>query len=166
MRPLDFDFAERRGPGRAGWLLLALGVLFVLDLARTYLPLRGEVARVEARLARSDRGVSRQETASPEELASARAVIRRFAAPWPALFHAIETVRLDGVGLLAVEPDPASGQVLISGEARDYLTALTYVAQLETQPGLRRVHLARHEVRDGEPRRPVAFSVSARWGNP
>ena len=171
MRPLGFDFAERRGPGWAGWLLLAVGVVFAADLARTYVPLRGEVGRVEARLARSDeRAAAPRETArreaSPEEFAEARAVVARFAAPWPALFAALEAVRIDGVALLAIEPDPASGNVLITGEARDYLAVLTYVARLETQPALGRVHLSRHEVRESEPRRPVAFTVSARWRRP
>jgi hypothetical protein len=164
MRPLDFDFAERRAPGWAGWVLLAAGVVFAADLARSYLPLRDEIPRIEARLAKSNepKGLERHPV-SAEEFAEARSVVARFAAPWPTLFAAIESVRIDDVALLAIEPDPASGHVLISGEGKDYLAVLTYVARLEAQPGLSRVHLSRHEVREAEPRRPVSFSVSARW---
>jgi hypothetical protein len=170
MRPLDFDFAERRGPGLAGWLVLAAALLFAADLARSYLPLRDEIARIEGRVAKSAPGqrAARAEAGSvnPEEFSAARAVVGRFSAPWPALFDAIEAVRMDEIALLAIEPDAASGQVLISGEGRSYVAVLTYVSRLEAQPGLTRVHLARHEVRETEPRRPVAFSVAARWRQP
>jgi hypothetical protein len=164
---LDFEFVERRGAGWIGWALLVIGALFVADLARTYFTLRNEVPRIEARLTAENRTLPSEKparnAATAEELTEARAVVARFAAPWPALFAAIEASRIDEVSLLTIEPEASSGHVVITGEARNYLAVLTYVARLEAQAGLGRVHLARHEVRETEPRRPVAFSISARW---
>jgi hypothetical protein len=171
VRRLNFDFAGRRAPRWAGWLMLALGLAFVADLARSYVALRAETARVEARVAAvgaRPTAPSRSESrgALAEEIAEARTVVARFAAPWPALFSAIESSRTDDVSLLSIEPDAAAGHVVISGEAKDYLSLMTYVARLQSHQALSRVHLARHEVRDNEPKRPTQFSISARWRQP
>ncbi len=168
MRRLTFNFAvQRHGRAWAGWLVLALGMGFVGELTREYLSLQEEVARMEARLPYVDEPVGKPLVArrigSAEEFAAARAVVTRFAAPWRTLFSAMESVQVEGVSLLSIEPDGATGQVLITGEAKDYLAVLTYVAQLGAQPGFTKVHLSRHEFRDAQPRRPVMFSVLAQW---
>lgn len=169
MRPLELDFAGDYSSSRwAGWAILAVSILFAVDLSRSFVAVRDEAAQLEARLGRS--GMTKDiepgrapRAAAPEEFAEARAVVARFATPWSTLFAAVESVQLDEITLLAIEPDPASGNVQISGEARNYLALLTFVGQLERQPGLTRVHLARHEVRESEPRRPLSFTVSAQW---
>jgi len=167
MRRLRFDFAvQRKARGLAGWLLLAFGAISVGDLARQYLPLLAEVERME-QLPYVDepagKASSVRNAANPEEFAAARAVVARFAAPWPTLFAAIESVQLENVSLLSIEPDALTGQVLITGEAKDYLALLTYVAQLGAHPGFARVHLSRYETKDVQSRRPIAFSVLAQW---
>jgi hypothetical protein len=167
MRRLSFDFAvQRRTRKWAGWLLLAFGALFVGDLGRQYLALQAEVARME-QLPYVDESTGKALTvrnaANPEEFAAARAVVARFAAPWPTLFAAIESVQVENVTLLSIEPDASTGQVLIAGEAKDYLALLTYVAQLGAHPGFTRVHLSRYETRESQSRRPIAFSVLAQW---
>jgi hypothetical protein len=168
MRALAFDFAvRRRVPGWAGWLLLALGIGFVADVARNYLSLQAEIARMEARASRVEEIVGKPapglRAASGEEFVAARAVVARFAIPWPTLFSAIESVQVDDVSLLSIEPDASTGLVVVNGEGKNYLAVLTYVARLSAHPGFARVHLSRHEIRDSEPRRPVSFSVVAQW---
>jgi hypothetical protein len=168
MRPLGFDFAfQHRAPRWPGWLLLALGVAVVADLARDYRSLRADVARLEARFPAlqetADKLLPGRAAANTEEFAAARAVVRRFAAPWKTLFSAIESVQVENVSLLSIEPDAATGQVVITGEGKHYLAVLTYVAQLSAHPAFARVHLSRHEIRDAQPRRPIAFSVVAQW---
>ena len=167
MRRLRFDFAvQHKARGWAGWLLLAFGALFVGDLGRQYLSLQAEVARME-RLPYIDEPAGRtpsvRNAVSAEEFAAARAVVARFAAPWPVLFAAIESVQVENVTLLSIEPDATTGQVLITGEAKDYLALLTYVAQLGAHPGFTRVHLSRYETRESQSRRPIGFSVLAQW---
>ena len=170
MRAIDIDYAKSRQPGRwAAWLLLLAGVACAAEVAYLYIHSSSTVADAEARLARLSRKADVQQpirAQSPEELAAARAVVRRFAIPWPTLFKAVESVQLDEVALLSIEPDPQSGTVIVNAEATDYLAALTYTAQLAAQRGLSKVHLARHELRPKTSRRPLAFTVSANWGKP
>ena len=168
VRPLGFDFAAGGATSRVwGWVLLAVAAAFVADVVRSQVSLQGEVARLERRLAAAKRtpyeAPAGRPVAAPEEFAAARAVVARFARPWPELFSSIEAVRVEDVALLSIEPDAAAGRVIITGEAESYLAALTYVAQLSMQPGLTRAHLARHEVKT-EQRRRVSFSVVADWG--
>ena len=167
MRHLNFDFAVQRKPrGWIGWVLLAFGAVFVGDLGRQYLALQADVARMEEQAPYPVEPTGKapfRSAVSSEEFAAARAVVARFAAPWPTLFAAIESVQVENVTLLSIEPDATTGQVLITGEAKDYLALLTYVAQLGAHPGFTRVHLSRYETRDSQSRRPIAFSVLAQW---
>ena len=168
MQPLGFDFAaEQRAPRWPGWVLLALGVAFVVDLARDYGSLRSEIARLEARLPAVQETAGKLLPGRPgtraDEFAAARTVIQRFAVPWTTLFSAIESVQLEDISLLSIEPDAGTGQVVITGEGKHYLAVLTYVAHLSINPVFTRVHLSRHEVRESQPRRPIGFSVVAQW---
>jgi hypothetical protein len=171
MRSLDLDFLQRgRRPGCASWTLLAVAVAFALDLGGTWMTLNDEIERKTAQLnARAGEmqrpNVIRVATQPvPEgELSAARDTLRRLAVPWNSLFRALEAAQTDRAWLLTVEPEAQNGTVTLTGEARDYLAALSYVANLEQQPSLSRVHLARHETRQNDPQRPLAFTVSASW---
>jgi hypothetical protein len=186
LRQLDLDFGSRRARGsRAGLLLLAIAIVFVADLGVSYRELRGTVAQKEERIATLERpravtgrppaaggrapaaaGRSRGAAANgtPEEIAFARETIARLSTPWDSLFRALEASATDRVSLLAIEPDPKSGTVLISADGADYLAALSYVADLRRSSALANVHLVKHEQRAGNaPQRALSFSVSAAW---
>ncbi len=96
---------------------------------------------------------------NPEELAFARETLSRMSVPWDALFSALERSRTDGVALLSVEPNGESRTLRLTGEAKTYLAALSYVATLSQQEALQKVHLLRHEARAGA----VSFAISASW---
>ena len=68
----------------------------------------------------------------------------------------------DRVALLGIEPDPKAGTVVISGDSKDYLAALSYVLNLSRAQALDRVHV-RHELKKDDPQAPVRFAVSAAW---
>jgi len=102
--------------------------------------------------------------ASPEELAAARGVLAKFSLPWGELLDAVEAVKVEKVALLSIEPGVGENKLVITGEAQDYLDVLNYVAGLRAQKVLSNVHLSHHEVRKGQGRLPVVFSVSADWG--
>ena len=101
--------------------------------------------------------------ASPEELALARDTVERLGLPWTKLFAALEAAANDQVALLAIEPDTKNGTVKITGDSKDYLAALGYVLNLSQADALSNVQLVRHEVKQNDPQRPVAFSISAAW---
>ena len=85
--------------------------------------------------------------------------------PWGNLFGALESAATDQVALLAIEPDPKAGTVVIQGDSKDYLAALTYVLNLSKTSGLADVQLVRHEVKKNDPQHAVSFQVSAAWGD-
>ena len=168
---LELDFLRGgRRPGWAAWALLAIALVFALDLGRTWYALRTEINRKEARLvARADtlkQGELIRVSASPPregELTAARDTLRRLSVPWDTLFNALEAAQSERAWLLSIEPDAQNGTVMLTGEARDYLAALSYVANLEQQKTLSSVYLAKHETRQNDPQRPLAFVVSASW---
>ena len=100
---------------------------------------------------------------SNEELALARDTVERLGLPWTKLFAALEAAANDQVALLAIEPDTKNGTVKITGDSKDYLAALGYVLNLSQADALSNVQLVRHEVKQNDPQRPVAFSISAAW---
>jgi hypothetical protein len=101
--------------------------------------------------------------ASKDEVALARDTVERLGTPWEGLFGALESAASDQVALLAVEPDAKAGKVMISGEGKDYLAALTYVLNLSRSAALSGVQLVRHEMKPEDPQKPVAFAISATW---
>jgi hypothetical protein len=164
MRRLEVNFAARAGRSRwAGHVLLGVALALSLDAAHSYRELRASIGRSEAQLARgAPRGAPARKVA-PEEVAAARETLEHLALPWDRLFGALESAANDQVALLGIEPDPKAGTVVISGDSKNYLAALTYVLDLSRAGALNRVQLVRHEVKTQDPQGAVAFAVSASW---
>lgn len=168
---LDFLQPHARHHG-LGVLLLVAGVATVGVALVHQQRIAQETARIEERVADARRMVRRalppldvrvgRGRVLTDEIRAANAVIERMNVPWDALFRELEAAGDDGVALLAIQPDAASGQVRIAGEARKLDAVFGYVARLEAREGLQNVYLVGHEVRDAPPR-PVAFSVQAEW---
>jgi len=160
MVSLDIDFIrQRRRAAWAGRLLFAIAIAVAADAGWTYARLREALHDDQGRLAAQPRAARK---VAAEELAAARETVQRLSLPWTQLFGALESAASPQVALLAIEPDPRSGKVIVSGDSRDYLAALTYVLNLRRAEGLSNVEMVRHEQAAGG----VAFSVSASWGSP
>lgn len=173
MDRLELEFLTHRRPaGWPSWLLLCLALAFLLDLGRSWALLRTQVAQQESRIstrrveepARAP-GMMRvaSTTAAAGEVAAARDTIERLSIPWERLFAALEAAQTENTALLSIEPDPEKGGVTLTAEAKDYLAALSYVANLENQKALTKVAMTRHELKPGVPLRPVLIVVSASW---
>jgi hypothetical protein len=159
---LDIDF--RRGPRSSPWasrVLLVVAAAISLDAGLAYRDARGVIEGNREALARAPAAPAGR--ASKEEVALARDTVERLAMPWGSLFGALESAASEQIALLGVEPDPKAGKVLISGEGKDYLAALTYVLNLSRSAALSGVQLVRHETKSDDPQRPVSFAVSAKW---
>jgi len=98
-----------------------------------------------------------------EQIKRANVVLAQMNVPWGELFAAVETAQDDTVGLLAVQPDPGAGQIIIGGQARTLPALLAYMERLQRSDRLREVVLASHEVKREEPGQPVEFVLNARW---
>ena len=162
MQRIDLNWASRRRSAWTGRILLALALAVCLDAGLAYTGLAASLADGEARLAKRT-GAARAPKATPQELAAARETVQRLALPWDDLFRALEAAASDQVVLASIEPDTAKGIVTISGDGKDYLAALTYVANLSRTEGLDAVQLVRHEQKAQDPRGRVSFAVTAAW---
>lgn len=163
MRRLDLDLAPRRGR-TAGWVLLGLALVALLDLGSAWHRLAGEIDA--AGRGGDGSSVLRAEAAGEATeamLREAEHVARSLTLPWDPLFTSLEEAADEGVALLALQPDPQKRQIAISGEARDYAAILAFVARLDARRTLRDVHLVRHELREDHPQRPTSFSIVASW---
>ncbi len=162
MKRIDLDFVARRRSPWAGRVLLALAVAFSADVALSYRQAQSALEATAALASRSEARVP-QRRASAEEVAQVRDTLARLSLPWDKLFGALESAASERVALLAVEPDSKTGTVVISGDSKDYLAALSYVLELSHNDSLSKVQLVRHELKASDPQRPVAFTVTARW---
>lgn len=163
MKKLEIDFVRR---ARRPWVaraLLALALAMTADTGLSFFHARASLARSEAQLAQAGpRGAAPRKVA-PEEVAAVRETVARLATPWDRLFGALEAASSDQVALLGIEPDTKAGTVVITGDSKSYLAALSYVLNLSQVEGLSGVQLVRHEAKANDPRGAVSFAVSAVW---
>lgn len=164
MNKLEINFVGRgRASPWAGRVLMALAIAFAFDVAVSYNDVRSSLKAGESKLARTQTRAAPAARVSAEELATVRETVNRIGLPWDKLFGALEAAANDQIALLGIEPDPKAGTVVISGDSKDYLAALSYVLNLSQAEALTRVQLVRHEVKGNDPQGPVNFSVSAAW---
>jgi hypothetical protein len=154
-------------------VLLFAGIAALAALLVEHRALQSEIGVLEARIADHRRMTRRElppirEAAMDnkvlaQEIRQANVVLAQLNLPWDALFGELERAAVDGVSLLAVQPEVASGQVRIAGEARSYELALAYVERLELSERFANVFLVSHQVRTTAPRAPVVFELLADW---
>jgi hypothetical protein len=166
-RKLELEYVRSHPRARSGRAILFIAALFfALDSAWYYHQNREQLLASETLLARAKLRPSVKaqplRKVTDEEYASARKTVARLSTPWNRLFGALEAAQTERIALLSVEPDAEKRTVTITGEAKDYLAALSYVASLSAQEDLHRVYLMRHEQR-GSAQRPLGFTISATW---
>ena len=164
MKKLQVDFTgrARRAPWAARVLFVAAAGL-CLDMGLSYRDLTLAARAHEAELAQARPVAAPERSVAPAEIAAARETVDRLATPWQRLFGALEAAASADVALLGIEPDAKAGTVVISGDSKDYLAALSYVLNLGREEALGQVQLVRHEAKPDDPQAPVSFAVSARW---
>lgn len=177
LRTLQLDFQRPSGDRRAwGTVLLVIGALLGGWAWLEYDAARDELTRWEDKLS-DTRRLARRSLPSfavedapsatvAQELKDANLILDRLALPWDGLFADIEASVVPDVALLGIQPDARGHLVTLEGEARDLKALLTFLARLEAAPGLVDAHLTRHEIRQNDPNRPLAFTLQARWTPP
>lgn len=174
MKPISVDFLSKPGaPSATGVAFLLAGALAAAMSVSWYVSVSGEVEQLETtagEMKRMSRRAPGHMTESPrdaremqQEVRIANQVVQQMTLPWDRLFKELEASASKEVALLAVQPDVASRQVRISGEARTFKAMLDYSRRLEQTDMLGEVVLIGHEVKSQDPQRPVAFSLSAGW---
>lgn len=170
MRPLSLDFERKVAGGRLGWGLFGVGAL-VMALAigaqaMIQQELEGLAAAAPDARARRDAGVlPRGVTSETEAIAGARAVVSHLAGPGERLFLTLEAIDQPDVALLALTPDTRKRTMRIQAEARGPEAMLSYLRVLKQSRAFTQVVLVEHEIQEGEPERPLRFSLAAAWGS-
>lgn len=164
---LDYQRGSRFPLG--GTVLLVLALAGLLLLGGYYRGIGVKAATLEMRLEKSEGPLQRRQAAAQtgknleQEMKSANDVLRQLTLPWDKLFDSVEAASGGDVALLAMEPDFGKRTVKISGEARNLVAMLNYVAQLEAQGTFGAVYLQSHQVQQSTPEKPVQFTAIAAW---
>jgi Tfp pilus assembly protein PilN len=100
----------------------------------------------------------------PEAQAAAvNAAVLQLNLPWRALHDAVQAGTPSNIALLALEPDAKRHAVRITAEARNSDDMIAYVEQLQKVEWFSAVVLARHEINEQDPNRPIRFQLDAQW---
>ncbi len=103
------------------------------------------------------------ETASEAEIQYAREIVTQLSTPWNPLLSALESSSMQNVALLSVEPNRKKQQLVITGQAKNMESALSYIKRLEAIEGLSQVYLLKHQIDQTDPNQPVGFTILAHW---
>ncbi|MGJ7917495.1 PilN domain-containing protein [Massilia sp. LXY-6] len=177
MKKVRIDFAPpslARGvlwASRPTWavvlMLAATGVTLVLACTGLQRQQRGlEQLRTMVRIPTQapPPGVVAARPPVPEAQAGAvNAAVLQLNLPWRALHDAVQAGTPANIALLALEPDAKKSTVRITAEAKSSDDMIAYVEQLQKVEWFSAVSLARHEINDQDPNRPIRFQLDAQW---
>lgn len=177
MKKVAIDFAPRGlvrsvfRTSRPAWalVLLAIAAACALGAARIRVQrLQWEVdllrAQSQARTPAPAPVAVAARTRVPEAQAAAvNAAVLQLNLPWRALHDAVQAGTPANIALLALEPDAKKNTVRITAEARSSDDMIAYVEQLQKVDWFSTVILARHEVNEQDPNRPIRFQLDAQW---
>lgn len=171
---LDIDFAAPNPLSYQRLTLIGLVLIVVALLISAYVWAEYQktgqmLLETEARLntmAPVQKAVPAQsvvETASEAEIQYARAIVAQLSTPWNPLLNALERINMQNVALLSVEPNRKKQQLVITGQAKNMESTLSYIKRLEAIEGLSQVYLLKHQIDQSDPNKPVGFTILAQW---
>lgn len=166
---LDFQQAVDTPRRLAGWLLLLAGLALLAEIGISYDKLQRDREAIyrEVRTSKLRMDMPRETPVvrkfSDEDFEKARQIIGRLSTPWDEFFAGLESVSNENAAILSIEPDMQTGLLRIEGEAKDYASVLTLVAQLRTTKPFSKVFLLRHDTKRDDPQHPVGFTLSLHW---
>ena len=162
---LDLNLAQGGEPavGRRRAILWVAGAVLVAGAAAAqgiyYVGLARSVAASEGRLRAVEQEVKRLEAqgvqgvqakartalaALPAQVEAYNRILTAGAFSWTGLLVELEASLPPNVGLTGIQPDQASGAVVLQGVAKSLADITAFVALLEQRPAFRDVFLMRH----------------------
>jgi Tfp pilus assembly protein PilN len=102
----------------------------------------------------------------PAQALAVNAAVLQLNLPWRALHDAVQAGTPARIALLALEPDAKKSTVRITAEAKSSDDMIAYVEQLQKSEWFSGVVLARHEINEQDPNRPIRFQLDAQWRGP
>jgi hypothetical protein len=161
----DLDYvAPPRRLRAPGWALLVLSLACAVALLEHFRGVKLEAAGIEsARALLPGERKTAPRKGTEEDLKQAETVVRQLALPWAGMIHAVEGAASADVAVLQMEPDARERRLRLTAEARNEEAMLEYLRRLGREKGLSDAHLASHQVVAEDPRRPIQFTVLARF---
>lgn len=171
MQRLWLDY-QRPAPGRLlpGVLLLCFAVLVNAWLVVRYVDATAALDELAPVMSRLKRDAERQRlfegTAGVSDAGEREVppLMGGTVAGWEKLFGALESAGDESVTLLAMQPQ--NTEMRIRGEAKNFSSAMDYVARLQAGSLFGAVVLAQSEVLREHPQLPVRFELLAQWKAP
>lgn len=179
MRKMQIDFAPPsarrtlyRTPPAAWAALLAGAALCGAAAYAGYLTV-AQLRAADARIARTQQArqpVAQARAEAPKAVIpeaqgkAVNAAIMQLNLPWRELQQSVAESTPKNIGLLALEPDPHKQALKITAEAKSADDMIAYIEQLKEQEFFAAAVLARHEIMDTDPNRPLRFQVEVQWG--
>ncbi len=170
---LDFAPNSRRVPRIGVLMLFVAGIALVagaIELSNVLAAnarLADTLAAVEARRGSITASATRTTAPDPGEAARMRAVrqvSQNLMPPWADLRESLESVPVQTVAVLSIEPSVSKRSIRITAEARTAPDMLAYLGALQREPRLSSVVLVSHQVQVQSPGAPVRFQLRAAWG--
>lgn len=174
--PIAIDFAQRK-PSWSSVASLATAVaalvavvaaLYVTTLRSHTRELRAELNAMQWTERRAAARPSANAPITADEARSVNDAVRRLNLEWDRIFAALRGAdaavgnAAGRVSLLTLEPDPATGLVKLTAEARSLNAMLGYQKQLESQVDVASAVVTKHEVQLDNAQAPVRFVIEAR----
>ena len=103
---------------------------------------------------------------SASQAAAVNGAVLQLNLPWRALHDAIGAATPRSIALLALEPDARKRTMRITAEAKNSDDMIAYLEQLKQQDLFAAVVLARHEINEQDPNKPIRFQLDAQWMTP
>lgn len=171
----------RRGAWRP-WLLgagLALGLglsavhaLYFASLVRGREPAERKLRQLEAEVEQLETRVRSANDDPREKLGKSLAtrvdaynrIIEAAAFSWTSLLTELEKAVPSGVSLSAIQPDPRTGKVSLSGAAKRFEDVATFLRLLQQSPAFRDVYLLRQGAKPVGQLNLVEFTITAGYG--
>lgn len=179
MKRMHIDFARQgwrrtlyrlhpafAGAGIAGLLLCIAAVWMAMHLSAQRAARAQQLQDVRQRAAAMARlPAAVPQTAIPAAQAGAvNTAVLQLNLPWRELQDAVAAATPPSIALLALEPDARKQILKITAEAKNSDEMVGYIELLKQQEFFRSAALARHEIGDQDPNRPIRFQVEAQWG--
>jgi hypothetical protein len=168
VKPIVADFRTRHPPPRSLWLMLGLlGAVAGVALVGALLQ-RNEVGRLERELAALSMPrapVALAQPKAPPYQASAEEMLREASSQWPAALTALETIRVSGIRVIAVDIAPAETQMQVEVQFEEYGALLKYVENLNAGEPSRRWTLLKAQSGGKNEKAPSTASIRCNLRN-
>jgi len=177
MKKVQIDFAP---PGlvravlrtsRAAWVMFFLACSVAMGLAALHVQAgqrEWEIGMLQAQLhvraqAQAPAPVVVRAPVPEAQAAAVNAAVLQLNLPWRALHDAVQAGTPSSIALLSLEPDARKSTLRITAEAKTSDDMIAYVEQLKNSEWFSGVLLARHEINEQDPNRPIRFQLDAQW---